>query len=140
MRQWLHIIILECVNGSKISSLLASMAPDFHPYQCQRLQNFRTKIQGKLYIYGYIFMKYFGLAINFEPTHIFQFRFHRVSISFLFLAQTPIKTILVAILTFAIIAIFNKMVIMATMACHDMAIHMVNISVYPNDRKNVDYL
>ena len=45
-----------------------------------------------------------------------------------------------AILTHTIMAIFNKMVIMAIMACHDMAINMVNISVYAKNRKNVDYL
>ena len=38
MRQWLHIIIRECVIGSRISSLSASMAPDFHPYRRQWLQ------------------------------------------------------------------------------------------------------
>ena len=38
MCQWLHIIIHECVSGSRISSLSASMAPDFHPYRRQWLQ------------------------------------------------------------------------------------------------------
>ena len=38
IRQWLHIIILECVNGFRISSLSASMAPDLHPYWRQWLQ------------------------------------------------------------------------------------------------------
>ena len=37
-------------------------------------------------------------------------------------------------------AIFNKMVLVATMACHDMAINMVNIGVYAKNRMNVDHL
>ena len=37
MCQWLHIIIQECANGSRISSLLATMAPEFHPYMRQWL-------------------------------------------------------------------------------------------------------
>ena len=49
-------------------------------------------------------------------------------------------TIFMAILCQAIMANFNKMAIMATMACLDMAIIMVNIGVYSKNRKNVDYL
>ena len=38
MRQWLYIIIHECVNGSRIPSLSASTAPEFYPYRRQWLQ------------------------------------------------------------------------------------------------------
>jgi len=44
-----------------------------------------------------------------------------------------------AILTHAIMAIFNIKAIIATLVCPDMAINMVIIGVYAKNRKTVDH-
>ena len=49
-------------------------------------------------------------------------------------------TIFMVILCQAIMAIFNKIAIMAIFVWVDMAINMVNIGVYAKNRENVDNL
>ena len=101
---------------------------------------FWPKIQGKLAILGPFFTKYFVVAITFKPMQIFPIRFHRLSTFCQLFAETLIMTIFMATLCQAIMANFNKIVIMAILVWVVMAINMVNKGVYVKNRKNVDSL
>ena len=111
-----------------------------HPRPVAINFKFRPKIQRKSAILGPFFTKYFVVAITFKPMQIFLIRFHRLSTFCQLFAETLIMTIFMATLCQPIMAIFNKIAIMVIFVWVDMAINMVNISVYAKNRKNVDYL